>query len=301
MAAGADYFAREYRKKQETVLITDRECAECGYNLRGLKVGGRCPECGSAIERPLAKDDPLARMPWRVIRVFLAGAWIAVAAILIALTAVWLVHFEVISWQYVSLGVPALAALWVAGMWMLTPAFTFPEAVVRGFARRSKLRRAARLGQLAWIVAAAAFVIRENVNIGAAANEALSAVMIAGVIAGWIATILLALLFERLAEWVRDDTAQRVFNWFEWLTPIAAAILWFVGSVGIISLVMTGLTMAAVALFPLGVVMLAKSITFSWQHRVEHEMREDRRAARTRRDAERAAARLEQVDPGLRK
>ncbi|MFG0329159.1 MAG: hypothetical protein ACF8PN_04600 [Phycisphaerales bacterium] len=35
----------------EQEIQGDRACHQCGYSLRGLKVGGRCPECGAMIGR----------------------------------------------------------------------------------------------------------------------------------------------------------------------------------------------------------------------------------------------------------
>jgi predicted Zn-ribbon and HTH transcriptional regulator len=32
-----------------SVIVTERPCRACGYSLRGLKWGGRCPECGEEI------------------------------------------------------------------------------------------------------------------------------------------------------------------------------------------------------------------------------------------------------------
>ncbi len=33
------------------LIEQDMDCMSCGYNLRGLRLGGRCPECGAAISR----------------------------------------------------------------------------------------------------------------------------------------------------------------------------------------------------------------------------------------------------------
>ena len=39
----------------ESAIALDKDlpCLHCGYNLRGLKVGGHCPECGSRIRKSL--------------------------------------------------------------------------------------------------------------------------------------------------------------------------------------------------------------------------------------------------------
>ena len=31
------------------LIEEDRPCESCGYNLRGLPLSGRCPECGETI------------------------------------------------------------------------------------------------------------------------------------------------------------------------------------------------------------------------------------------------------------
>jgi hypothetical protein len=40
----------------QAVIADDLSCVICGYNLRGLRFTGRCPECGSAIERSTHGD-----------------------------------------------------------------------------------------------------------------------------------------------------------------------------------------------------------------------------------------------------
>lgn len=39
----------------EMMIDSDMPCVQCGYNLRGLRHGGRCPECGLAVQYSLAR------------------------------------------------------------------------------------------------------------------------------------------------------------------------------------------------------------------------------------------------------
>lgn len=71
----------------EILLTTDVRCAACGYNLRGLDPGGRCPECGTRVDRSVASplieelDGPWARVVSRGTVLVGAGlmAWAATA------------------------------------------------------------------------------------------------------------------------------------------------------------------------------------------------------------------------------
>lgn len=54
-----------YRRfPRDAVVIDDVACIGCGYNLRGIRAGGRCPECGNAVGDSLfllAEPEVVAR------------------------------------------------------------------------------------------------------------------------------------------------------------------------------------------------------------------------------------------------
>lgn len=45
------------------IVDTDRPCANCGYNLRGLGIDGVCPECGTPISFSLSELPAFVRKP----------------------------------------------------------------------------------------------------------------------------------------------------------------------------------------------------------------------------------------------
>jgi hypothetical protein len=78
----------------QTVIDRDVPCRDCGYNLRSLSMGGRCPECGGEVGRSLenwlANIDPhksrlltkglMLVILTAVLRVPVVAVWIAVCA-----------------------------------------------------------------------------------------------------------------------------------------------------------------------------------------------------------------------------
>src|SRR5947209_970141 len=41
-------------------VVTDLACVRCKYNLRGLVVDGKCPECGESIEEAVLTASEMA-------------------------------------------------------------------------------------------------------------------------------------------------------------------------------------------------------------------------------------------------
>lgn len=55
----------EWLRTKPEEVDDDLACLDCGYNLRGLSVKGRCPECGVSISLTLtAEINPIADREW---------------------------------------------------------------------------------------------------------------------------------------------------------------------------------------------------------------------------------------------
>lgn len=280
-------------------MSVDRPCASCGYNLRGLKVGGRCPECGEEIPPPpTLDDDSLSRMPRPVIRAFIRGAVTAAGSIILLVVAALAVLF---GWMSVHLlgGVVGVALLgWMLAMWWLTPALTIREGVSRGFSRRGVTRHIARWGQLGWLLGAGVLLAREVASPAQKVADGMTWAAFGLGAIGVIGTIAMAVMMERLAEWTRDATAETIFQWFQWLLPFAAIGLLLLPTGSIWGRLAGLIGAAAVLAFPIGVLMLAGSVWLSGVHHLEHTARETRRYRRLRAHLNAISARSMAADGG---
>lgn len=140
-------------------FFRDTACVNCGYNLRGLTVDRRCPECGCPVENTFAllRGQGLTRQD---LGSLLAGLrWLQAAILctvtLLAVAAVWVLasisannfafHLE----TYFLLLPPAV--VWIAESLVFTRSVRLLTAPIR--ARRGmKQYRAARLADLASVL-----------------------------------------------------------------------------------------------------------------------------------------------------
>jgi len=135
-------------------IATDLPCNGCGYNLRGLKRGGRCPECGRAIEHDRYTEDLLetANRRW-LVKIYI-GSWLTLVATVLAAASIVAAAISVPLTFIIVFG--AAMSAYGGGVWLMTTAEHPKEENVSWYAPRRLARYA---GIVLWLWAALIIVV----------------------------------------------------------------------------------------------------------------------------------------------
>ena len=107
---------------QAAVVGEDIPCCHCGYNLRGLEVGGNCPECGAGVGPSIAGDLRDSSPQWlrslaRGARLIVGGLVLVFVMTLLPIFVIW-AGWGMWTWMYYA-GIAGRVAM-IAGGWLLT-------------------------------------------------------------------------------------------------------------------------------------------------------------------------------------
>ena len=268
----AQFFTDKYLKYRAALerrpIEGDRQCDQCGYNVKGLRFGGRCPECGTPIRY---RRDPtfwFDELPLTLIRRFQRSCLLATVTLL-GMMALAVVRLQAAT---PGSGTALLAGigLWVCAAWRLTEPFDHPRAASLGLGRLSRLRRAARWLQLAWLVFG-------GVGAVAAALPGLALLWATGLM-GVAGLVCLVLYLGRIASWVRDEFAEKAFDLSVLGTVLGAGLSliilglgftmggWRIFVVPFMLVLSLGLMVVSLLAFPVGLLSLSRSVGWSVHH-----------------------------------
>ncbi|MEM7754176.1 MAG: hypothetical protein AAF297_00915 [Planctomycetota bacterium] len=296
------------------VVVSDRPCTKCGYNVRGLRVGTRCPECGTVIgsaRRRLNKyADNLTESPLWYLVVVLSGA-VAMAIALVGSVgfSIYLgaqsASFRPLPLAVIAVGSLVFAGVWVVGVVLVTfkrpeTEHTLPDAVLDSDA----LRWVSRVGQIVFV---GAVVMRY-----AATTSGSGAVDTAATVLEYVSLFALAPLcvyLGSLSDWAGDTGGGERLRNAAWafvvagggalllglllMTAVPFKILLMVGLVVCMMVVLLGMF-----LFVASVLMLANTTAWAVFNADQSRKRDTRIAERKHRQIEQDAetsARQEEI------
>lgn len=251
-------------------------CRRCGYDLRGLDEGGRCPECETAVALSM-RDDLLRYADPDWLRALRRGMWLLVvgtiAAIVITGLGVAVGILTSIPGSPLGAGASeaavmvlnvAMAVIIVAGAWLVTT----PDPTRAGREERWSARRLTRWTLTTYLVAAPSQILvghvaQPNSTVGPLlTGTILGALLVVSVVStiGWAA--LLILLRDLLRRVPRPRLAHQctivMYGW------VSSSVVSMIGGFAMIPIARAGGTTqgAQTGIFVLGAGVCGAALVF---------------------------------------
>jgi predicted RNA-binding Zn-ribbon protein involved in translation (DUF1610 family) len=272
------------RALQGELIVDDRACVTCNYDLKGLRTGQKCPECGTVIKGGRARrSDSLTDAPLGYLRALRLGALMMAGGSVGACLFTFLTYAS--QNVFVSLAALGAAGAWWAGVWIVTSKERHNPAAGKAPADGAHVLRVVnRVLQSGWVVAVlllvvACFVRLSAVQARAAATGALNSsnpFFSLSTLAGnleWVHGLVLpvclltlipvALHVGRIAQWAEDDELKTRMVLVAWGIGIGGPLGWF--GMAIAKTMPSGLALVFAVGRVFGLLMLIASwVAFLW-------------------------------------
>tara|TARA_R110000782_G_scaffold13976_2_gene40901 strand:- start:3384 stop:4637 length:1254 start_codon:yes stop_codon:yes gene_type:complete len=193
----------------QNVITETRLCRKCEYDLKGLSVGGTCPECGEPIRAARkfnARDGQMTDAPPRFVRAVILGFALMSAGILATVGGLAMALFGLSIGPLLLL---AGAGAWPAGVWILSrprpERFAEQENPVLD---SEKFRLGVRVAAGLWagsVLLIALGVLLEAGGMTGAAKATIVLGAIAG-LGGLVGLVPISIFVAELEFWMSDDS-----------------------------------------------------------------------------------------------
>lgn len=208
------------------VVMESRPCRKCGYDLKGLRVGHLCPECGQTIRlapKPVnARAGTMTDADPRYVRLIVAGFGAMSAGILCSLFGLVIGRFSpIFGAAILVLG----AVAWAAGVWIISqprpPEFAELDNAILDTARSRLTVRVAAALWAAFILLLLVSDLATGVSfLGPTLNAAAA---IAG-LAAFAGLIPISIFVAELSFWMSNDAGGWQLRGAAWMMMIFGAL-----------------------------------------------------------------------------
>ncbi|MEL6330323.1 MAG: hypothetical protein AAFR38_11735 [Planctomycetota bacterium] len=278
------------------VIQADRACVRCGYNLRGLSIGGVCPECGTPIASKRERSrlgDSLTDAPRWYLKLLILGLVLLnlpLAGLVLSVAAIFGGPFVFFIGAIVMI---AGALGWPVGAFIVTVKRPRSESTLADAALDSeKLRLAIRITQAMPI---AAWGLSVGAGFGAPAWLAIVGAVLN---VAWVFSLIpFCLYLAALADWSSESRTGDRLRGVAWTLAVPGTL--FAGSlvayefglgIALWIAILSGLaTFVSIVVFYLGLLQLVQSAMWALSNSKAIERRAERMAIR-RAEAEQQAA-----------
>ncbi|MEM9560058.1 MAG: hypothetical protein AAF995_07090 [Planctomycetota bacterium] len=285
------------------VISDDRVCPGCEYALRGLREGGRCPECGRPIKPKRRRgrfEDNIALAPMAYLRQLRLGLLLMSLAIL-GLVAPFALQFfsSILALGLLLCALLGAPVLWAGGVAIVakrrrTSEHTTPDAILDG----DKLRYAIMLIHAMPVLAGLCLLLGTTVGGVLALLVPIGLVLLLGVLFGCVP---LGVYLSALADWASDDRLSARLRGSAWfitvfgllavgLTLVSQTPAPFRGLAAITAVWMAVITAIALVVLLVGVLQLTSAVNWAINNQryaeASRERAEEKRRARVERPSQ---------------
>jgi hypothetical protein len=209
-------------------IVIDHDCKKCGYNLRGLREDGRCPECGTPIG--LSTTGDLLRFAdpdWveKVARGLTIILWMILGGLIAGILAG-------LAGATVGQGVGTVLTFGVAlisfyGVWLMTE----PDPSGIGEDPNITARKVIRVTLVIGLLNSPLRFALDALDLGAVGAILVGLAMILVGLIGLIGEVAKFIYYERLARRIPDDTLAARARFLKWAFPITLGVVALGGAV----------------------------------------------------------------------
>lgn len=244
----------------QTQIMDDRKCRKCSYELRGLRVGGVCPECGEpirAVRRSLgARDGRMTEADPSYVKSIRLGFRLMCLGIVVSIAAAAARVFMGV--LVGGLGSTAASGLWCWGVFIIArprpePFCSYNDPILDD----ERMRLLVRACGLVWVIYTLA-------SLGFAHTTGLSSVpfavlMVLSGLGAYLSLIPMCIYVGDMAFWMSDDSGGWRLRAAAWTMAVCGTLLMLI--VGLSAL---GLTFLNFVGFWISIVVFVAECAFAY-------------------------------------